>query len=204
MKVNRATKWELVRRLRYGAMLRLFRHRWGHSLPDDDAGRGDLWLLVTNVSLASADPEKKMHHVIEMWAPWMSAKERFAYVAHVWGLDKHERTPTAEELGRCLGVTNAERNALRLWPFLPIDATAEELAEQAKLRDRERRARKRREKGVRTREVYLAEFKIKPRPWIAEGLSRAAYYRKLRQGDSRYQKQMRRGESEITVFKDRT
>jgi hypothetical protein len=57
-------KWELIRRLRYGALIRLFRHRWGHVLPDDDAGRDDLWLLVTNVSLAAAEPEKKMRHVI--------------------------------------------------------------------------------------------------------------------------------------------
>ena len=40
-----AAKWELIRRLRYGALLRLFRHRWGNELPDDDAGRDDLWLL---------------------------------------------------------------------------------------------------------------------------------------------------------------
>ena len=46
----------------------------GNVLPDDDAGRDDLWLLITNVSLAAAEPEKKMHHVIEMWAPWMWRK----------------------------------------------------------------------------------------------------------------------------------
>ena len=37
-----ADKWELIRRLRYGALLKLLRHRWGHVLPDDDAGRDDL------------------------------------------------------------------------------------------------------------------------------------------------------------------
>ena len=116
-----ADKWELIRRLRYGALLKLFRHRWGNVLPDDDAGRDDLWLLVTNVSLAAAEPKKKMHHVIEMWAPWMSEEERSAYVKHVWGLDIYERTLTALELGRRLGLTNAEREALKLWPFLPID-----------------------------------------------------------------------------------
>ena len=96
-------KWELIRRLRYGSLLRLFRHRWGHVLPDDDAGRDDLWLLVSNVSLAAAEPQKKMRHVIEMWAPWMPADEREAYVEHVWGLDIYERTLTAKELGILLG-----------------------------------------------------------------------------------------------------
>jgi len=141
-------KWELIRRLRYGALIRLFRHRWGHVLPDDDAGRDDLWLLVTNVSLAAAEPEKKMRHVIEMWAPWMATGEREAYVNHVWSLDLYERTQTAAELGKRLGLTNAEREALKLWPFLPADKTEEEIAELIKVRERARRARKRREKGV--------------------------------------------------------
>ena len=123
-----ADKWELIRRLRYGALLKLFRQRWGNVLPDDDAGRDDLWLLVTNVSLATAELEKKMHHVIEMWAPWMSAEEGSAYVKHVWCLDRYERINTAEELGRRLRLTNAERETLKLWQFLPIDKTVEELA----------------------------------------------------------------------------
>ena len=197
-----ADKWELIRRLRYGALLKLFRHRWGHVLPDDDAGRDDLWLLVTNVSLAAAEPEKKMHHVIEMWAPWMSEEERSAYVKHVWGLDLYERTPTAKELGERLGLTNTEREALKLWPFLPIDKTEEELAEQAKVRERERRARKRREKGVRTREAYLAELAGRPKPWIVQGISRSAYYRKRTRDE--LSPRLRRGESEIIVFKQRT
>ena len=47
----KATKWELIRRLRYGALIRLFRHRWGHVLPDDDAGRDDLRELLLPISL---------------------------------------------------------------------------------------------------------------------------------------------------------
>jgi hypothetical protein len=199
-------KWELIRRLRYGALLRLFRHRWGNELLDDDAGRDDLWLLVTNVSLAAAEPEKKMRHVIEMWAPWMPAEERNAYVKHVWGLDIYERTLTARELGKRLGLTNAEREALKLWQFLPIDKTDVELAEQAKVRERDRRARRRRERGVRTREAYLAELTSRPKPWIGEGISRRTWERrrKVTQGTCRDQRSVSQGESEKIVFKQRT
>jgi hypothetical protein len=158
-------------------------------LPDDDAGRDDLWLLVSNVSLAAAEPEKKMRHVIEMWAPWMSAEEREDYVRHVWGLDLYERTQTAQEIGRRLGLTNAEREALKLWPFLPIDRTDEELAEQAKVRKHERQARKRRERGVRAKEVYLAERASRPKPWIAEGISRSIWYHRRKAGVGRDVKQ---------------
>ena len=38
----KVAKWERVRRLRYGCLIRLFRHRYGYQLPDDDAGREDL------------------------------------------------------------------------------------------------------------------------------------------------------------------
>ena len=76
-------KWETVRRLRFGALVKLFRYRWGYVLPDDDAGRGDLWELVTNVSLAPAAADKKIRCVIETWAPWMQADEAAAMVSHV-------------------------------------------------------------------------------------------------------------------------
>jgi hypothetical protein len=210
LKQSEAAKWELIRRLRYGALLRLFGHRWGHVLPDDDAGRDDLWLLVTNVSLAAAEPQKKMRHVIEMWAPWMPAEEREAYVKHVWGLDIYERNQTGLEIGKRLGLTNAEREALKLWPFFPIDKTEEEIAEQAKVRERERRAHKRRKKGVRTREAYLAELASRPKPWVAEGISRRTWERRrkacpnMTQSVSGDQRSVSQGESEIIVFKQRT
>jgi hypothetical protein len=69
-------KWETIRRLRYGCLIRLFRHRYGHQLPDDDAGIADLWLLLQNVSLAISEREKKMRHVIAVWAPWLLRHKR--------------------------------------------------------------------------------------------------------------------------------
>ncbi|MGZ4862850.1 MAG: hypothetical protein ACXV2E_08740 [Halobacteriota archaeon] len=165
---------ETIRRLRYGALVRLFRDRYGHQLPDDDAGREDLWLLVTNVSLAAAEPQKKMRHVIDVWAPWMSAAKCEAYVTRVWGLDIYERTRTARELGEQLRMTNGERERLKLWPFKPIDATDEEIAERRKARRNERRRTKR----GRTRAEYLANCMTRKRPWEAEGISRRTWERR--------------------------
>ena len=175
---DKADKYETLRRLRFGDLLRLFRHRWGHVLPDDDAGRGDLWLLVTNCSLAAAEPEKKMAHVIEVWAPWMSPEELAAYVQHVWGLDLYQRIQTARELGEQLGLTNATREALKLWRFLPIDKTDDELAEQRAAKRREKAATRRRARGVRPREDYLATLPSRQRPWEAEGTTRRTWERR--------------------------
>ena len=97
---------------------------------------------------------------------------------HVNRLTIVERTPTAEQLGARLRVTNAERERLKLWPFKPVDVTDERLAEQRKAKERERAARRRRERGVKPRSAYLAELASKPRPWEAEGISQRTWQRR--------------------------
>jgi hypothetical protein len=127
-------KWEVVRRLRYGALLKLFRHRYGYEFPDDDAGRDDLFVLLCVVSLAPSASDKKIAHTIEMWAPWMSADEAEMYVEHINRLTITERMPAAKELGERLNLTNAERERLKLWPIKPVDMSVEQLRSSVRLR----------------------------------------------------------------------
>jgi hypothetical protein len=72
--------------------------------------------------------------------------------------------------------------------------TDTQLAEQSKARRRTRCERKRRDQGIRSRAAYLAEMKAKPKPWIAEGIDRATWYR-------RRAKAMRRGRGLTIVNK---
>jgi hypothetical protein len=130
--------------------------------------------LVLNVSLAIAEPKKKMRHIIEMWAPWLNAEEREAYIEHVWGLDFYERLMTAREIGERLGLTNAERERLKLWQFKPIDMTDEELTEHRKRKNNERRRAKR----AQTRDEYLGTCLTATKPWKAEGISRRTWERR--------------------------
>ena len=174
-------KWETVRRLRYGDLLKLFRHRWGAVLPDDDAGRSDLWELLTNVSLAPAAADKKLAGIIEVWAPWMPADEAAWMMEHVKLLTIYERTPTARQLGERLRVTNAERELLKLWQFKPIDMTDEQLTELRKKRRTKQERARNRNRGARSRERYLAEVKA-PKPWEVEGISRRTWYRRVARG----------------------
>jgi hypothetical protein len=197
MKRRKLDKREALRRARLGDLQRLFQSRYGtRGLPDDDAGRGDLFELVMVTSLAPAAHEKKGLCIIELWAPWMPRGEAEALVNHVWGLDLYERTPTARTLGNRLRMTNAERERLRLWTIKPFDMTDEQLVEQSKARQRARRERKRRDKGVRSRAAYLVEMKAKPKPWLGEGIDRATWYR-------RRAKAVRLGRVETIVGKDR-
>jgi hypothetical protein len=198
-----AGKWEVVRRLRYGALLKLFRHRYGHEFPDDDAGRDDLFVLLCVVSLAPSATNKKMAHTIEVWAPWMSADEAEMYVEHINRLNIYERMPAAKILGERLNLTNAERERLRLWPIKPMDMTAEQLAQQAKERERARRAAQRRKRGIRTKEAYLAEFARRPKPWLAEGVSRRTWERRQKRCRNA-SPEMSQHESETIVSKQRT
>ena len=173
-KPDSSCKWEIVRRLRYGSLVKLFRHRWGHILPDDDAGRTDLWELLTNISLARGATGERLTNAIEVWAPWMEQWEADRYVEHVQGLSLKERTPTARELGERLRVTNAVRTQLKLWQFKPIDATDEDIAAQRRARRNERRRTKR----GRTRAEYLASCLSATKPWAAEGIKRRTWERR--------------------------
>jgi len=59
---------EGIRRNRLGDIRRLLRDRWGHELPDDDAGYSDLKDLLYPISLGP-DAEKRMRKEIELVAP---------------------------------------------------------------------------------------------------------------------------------------
>ena len=166
-------KWEKVRRPRHGCLIRLFRHRYGHELPDDDAGIEDLWLLLQNVSLAVSGAEKKIRNAIETWAPWLSESDAQARIELLNVLTIYERTPTAAELGERLRVTSAERELLKLWQFKPIDMTDEQLAAHRKRKNNERRKAKR-----RNRAQYLASCLTAKKPWEAEGISRRTWERR--------------------------
>jgi hypothetical protein len=203
-KPGEAGKWETVRRLRYGDLLKLIRYRYGaNGVPDDDAGRPDLMELLYLASMAPAGAEKKVRNNIELYAPWMQTDEVEALVQHLSLTPHYQKVRTAEELGRLLHLTNAERERLKLWRIRPVDMTAEQLGQQAKERECIRRAAQRRKKGIRTKEAYFAELADRPKPWVTEGISRRTWERRQKQcrkpspGVSQH-------ESETIVSKQRT
>src|SRR5215467_11507606 len=105
-----AGKWETVRRLRYGDVLKLIRYRYGaNGVPDDDAGTPDLMELLYLASMAPAGAEKKVANLIELYAPWMKQDEAQALIQHLSLTPNYQKLRTAEELGRILHLTNANR-----------------------------------------------------------------------------------------------
>ncbi len=164
------TKDETIRRLRLGNIKTLLRSRCGYELPDDDAGREYLRELLLPISLGP-EADLKMANIAEIWAPWMDAKERFDLVAEIERTPPYLRKVTGKALGERLRVTSAERIALRLWTIAACDATDEQRDERHKAANRGRQQRRRRRLGMKPR--------TKPaKPWQAEGISRAKYYRR--------------------------
>ena len=106
-----AGKWERVRRLRYGHVLKLIRYRYGAAgVPDDEAGRPDLMELIWLASSAPAGANKKVRDCIELYAPWMDLTARGrshynqsatggAFVGNHWGFPDAGRLAVRQVLG---------------------------------------------------------------------------------------------------------
>jgi hypothetical protein len=172
-------KDEMLRRLRLGDMPRYYRHRYGHTLPDDDAGREDLYELLLPISLGT-EPERKMQNAVQIWAPWMRSDEAGQLFDRINRMPCHLRKPTARELGKRLNLKNHERDALAIRTIAAIDLTPEQLRERRKARERNRSRRRRRSAGSRSREIYLANSLSRKKPWETKGISRATWYRQHR------------------------
>jgi hypothetical protein len=176
-----AGKWERIRRLRYGHVLKLIRFRYGaNGVPNDDAGRPDLMELIWLASSAPAWADKKVLNCIELYAPWMDDEEKRDLMELVAMTPTYEKAKTSQELGNKLLLSNADRERLKLYSIRPCDLTPDEFEKQSNARKKAARAAKRRRDGVKTREEYLAECRNKPKPWLAEGISRSTWERRRR------------------------
>jgi hypothetical protein len=170
-------KNETIRRLRYGDLLKIFRCRYGYVLPDDDAGREDLYELLLPVSLGQSHA-RKMRNVIQIWAPWMSARDAADLIDQVNLTPEYLRKPSARLLGQRLNLLNREREALGIRTIRPVDMTDAQLQEQRKAKKRARDERRRRKVGSKPREAYLANSLSRSTPWEADGISRRTWERR--------------------------
>lgn len=162
---------EMIRRLRLGDLKRLLRSRYGHTLPEDDAGRDDLRLLLCTISMGQGD-WTKLKNTIEVWAPWMDTDEALQLIEEINRTPDYLRKPKARLLGEKMRLLNHERQALGIRTIAPIDVTDEQMAEQRKARKRARQLRRRKAKGSKPREVYLTNSLTRQKPWESEGISR--------------------------------
>jgi hypothetical protein len=137
---DRATGIEAVRAREIG---RVLQDRFGYRLPDNDAGRHSLRVMLCQLARLR-DHQKRMVNFIELQAPWLSGDDWFSFI------DEAIRSPahmTADEIAAELQVDYAARQRLRLTTIGAIDVDKTERKRLRKVRraarERERRARKR-------------------------------------------------------------
>jgi hypothetical protein len=169
-------KVEMLRRLRLRDLRRYCLHRYGYTLPDDDAGREDLRELLLPISLTK-EAGRKMEKAIEVWAPWMNTIEAGQLMDEINRTPGHLRKPGARELGERLNLQNWQRERWGIRTIAPVDMTATELAQRRKAKHRETMRRRRRAIGGKPRQVYLANSISREKPWEKDGISRAQWYR---------------------------
>jgi hypothetical protein len=164
-------------KLRVAELEKLFYDRYHGCLPDDDAGREDLELLLHHV--AYADP-KGMIACARQWAPWLSLQEATEIAAKIALSPQFLR---ADPLAQLLNLGMEERTRLGIRTIGAVDATKEERAEIARRNRAERKKATRRAGGVRPREEYETNSLSNTKPWKAEGISRRTWFRRrARQG----------------------
>jgi len=160
--------------LRVAELRRLFRDRYGRTLPDDDAGRDDVVVMAHHLARRHAEP-RRIRNWIELNAPWMAADEAGEIVRRVVANPIRWR---ADKLAARLQLTEADRRRLRIRTIGAIDMTKQERQQARRLRQRQRDRARRRAQGKTTRAEYLAAKSVnRTKPWIALKISRATWYR---------------------------
>jgi hypothetical protein len=170
---------ERLRRVRLNDHTRYLRNRYGYELPDDDAGRDDLYELLLVISLGEG-ADRKMRNAIGLWAPWMSGEEANGIIGLINRTPDHLRKRTKHELGQIWGLTYEERQRLGIRTVAPCDLTEEEFQQRRKARKSFLQLKRRLAAGRMTRAQYrdsLANSLSRTKPWEAEGKSRAQWYR---------------------------
>lgn len=162
--------------LRLNDLAKLFHGRYGHTLPDDDAGRDDLIVAVNHLACLP-HPQKPIEHWIEIWAPWLTVKERKAIVADALVCPTRWK---ADALAWRLRLTAADRAALGITTIGAIDENKAARAKRRRQQARNRMRANRKAKGAITRKAYEDQSLEATSPWIAQGISRRTWYRRRR------------------------
>ncbi|MCK1707622.1 MULTISPECIES: hypothetical protein [unclassified Bradyrhizobium] len=155
---------------------RLLDHRYGRVLPDDDAGREDAKIMVHHLVQIGGTtlPHVRAGAWLARRAPWMRPAETEALVAAALAKPLRYR---ADTMGKLVRLTWAERKKLKIGTIWAFDITRAEAAAEIALIKRKARRDRRRAKGVKPRHEYEAAAIGHGKPWIAQGVSKATWYR---------------------------
>lgn len=160
--------------LRLNDLARLFRSRYGIELPNDDAGREDLVIAINHLACLP-HPQARIAKWIEIWTPWLTAKEQRELVPPILAYPQRWK---ADALAWRLRLTMEQRTMLGITTIGAFDMNRSARIKRRRKLDRERKSRARRSKGAKPRKDYEAQSIESQMPWIDEGISRRTWYRR--------------------------
>jgi hypothetical protein len=163
-------RYPLIAALRLRNLENLFAYRYGPTLPDDDAGRSDLYIVASHV-LRFGAPEVHIPAWVRLWCPWLGEEECAKLIADV----KRERKYwDADALGEELNLTDDVRTALEITTIGAVDCSKAKRVRRAKSNDAHYQRVKRAEAGAKPQAMSTE----RTAPWKDLGISRRTYYRK--------------------------
>jgi hypothetical protein len=146
-------------------------------LPDDDAGRDDLYIAINHLACL-AHPRKHVADWIDAWAPWLTAGEQRDLVGRA--LANPQRW-TADQLAWRLRLTKEQRTMLGITTIGAIDEAKAARTKRRREREKQRRKATRRSQGALPRNIYEGQSISRTKPWETDGISRASWYRRRRE-----------------------
>ena len=170
---RRSTPRQIVA-LRLNDLARLFRARYGITLPDDDAGRDDLELVAHHIA-ALPQAARRFQLWAELWAPWLTVGEMRQIAGKAFA---SPRPWTADQLAWRLRLTREDRMTLGITTIGAVDHAKAARTKRRKERDRQRKRQARQAAGAIPRAEYRASSLSAAKPWLLEGVSRAQWYRR--------------------------
>jgi hypothetical protein len=172
-----AERLQVINRAR--ELRRHLAHRYGDAVPDDDAGRDDLALLLVYVmQLNPGMGVVAMATEARAWAPWLS---RDAAAAFAEGIAARKPVKLkADAIAERIGCTYAERTLLGFTSIGACDLTRAERNKATRQRRTAAERERRRQNGAVTREQYRANAEALRAEAAALGISYEAL-RKRRQ-----------------------
>jgi hypothetical protein len=173
-KRERCRPGDFLMKVRLRELEDFWRWCYGDSLPNDGAGRDDLYIAINIIAAAYPDIECIVEWA-NVWASWCprpeveKLAERALASPHVW---------KADTLAWRIGLPDAVRKVLKITTIGAIDMNKQKRATRGRankrLADAERSRANRRAQGAKPH----AESASRTKPWEAFGISRSTWERR--------------------------
>lgn len=165
--------------LRISELQRIRRARYPQGIPDTPDGRVMVRVIVHHLAVLQGDQRRRINGWLDEHAPWLTLADANALMVEVATKPRRWR---ADRLAWRLKLIAADRKALRITTIGAIDVDKQARIRHRSERSRQIKAAARQAAGAVSRAHYEAQSLSREAPWVAQGISRATWYRRRETG----------------------